>query len=144
MSRTNLSLQLKHADSKKPFRPGFGYPLTVLMLILGAVLLAACSSGATKTASHPSNSSSNAVAGSTIVIKNFAFSPDSISVKPGATVTVKNEDEVTHTLTADSGAFTTGNLTGGSTMHFNAPTKPGSYAYRCSIHQFMTGTVVVT
>ena len=106
-------------------------------------MLAACSS-ATTGATHPTASGSSRAASSTIVIKNFSFSPDSISVKPGVTITVENEDGVAHTLTSDSGAFSTGTLNGGSTTHFTAPTKPGSYPYRCTIHQFMTGTLVVT
>jgi plastocyanin len=84
------------------------------------------------------------VADSEIVIQNFAFSPNQLEVKPGQSVTVTNKDSVTHTLTSDSGLFNTGNIPGNSSIHFNAPTKPGTYEYRCSIHQFMTGTIVVS
>jgi plastocyanin len=76
----------------------------------------------------------------------FAFHPSSLTVKPGATVTVHNEDSVTHTLTdkANPKLFNTGDLSPGKTMTFKAPTKPGSYPYFCQIHQYMTGTLVVS
>jgi plastocyanin len=67
-----------------------------------------------------------------------------ISVKPGASVTVTNKDSVTHTLTSSTGAFNTGNIAGGASAHFTAPMKAGKYTYRCDIHQYMTGTVVVS
>ena len=117
--------------------------LAIVVILLAGVVLAACSSGASNATSQ-SNGSGHAVVGSTIVIKNFAFTPDSLSVTPGATVTVENEDGVTHTLTSNSGAFSTGDLSAHATTHFKAPAKPGTYPYRCSVHQFMTGTLVVT
>jgi plastocyanin len=60
-------------------------------------------------------------------------------------VTVRNEDSVTHTLTdkADSKLFNTGPVSPGQTKTFKAPDKPGSYPFICTIHQFMTGTLVV-
>jgi plastocyanin len=74
------------------------------------------------------------------------FSPDSITVSPGAVVTVKNEDSVTHTLTdkANSSLFNTGPVSPGQTKTFKAPDKPGSYPFLCTIHQYMTGTLVVS
>jgi plastocyanin len=108
-------------------------------LLIGSCLLAACSSSsAPKTSTQPSS------AGTEIVIKNFSFSPNNLTVHPGSVVSVQNKDQVTHTLTSDSGSFTTGNIPGGTTAHFTAPSKPGTYKYRCSIHQYMTGTIVVS
>ena len=80
----------------------------------------------------------------TIVIKNFAFSPGTVTVAPGATVTVRNEDQATHTVTATGHAFDTGNIPGGHTATFKAPSKPGHYPYICQIHQYMTGTLDVS
>jgi plastocyanin len=91
------------------------------------------------------SASQKAVTGDSIVIKNFAFSPASLTVSPGAVVTVRNEDSVTHTLTdkADSKLFNTGPVSPGQTKTFTAPDKPGSYPFFCTIHQFMAGTLVV-
>jgi plastocyanin len=81
----------------------------------------------------------------TVVIKNFMFSPATLSVSPGTVVTVRNEDSVTHTLTdkADPGLFNTGDIRPGQVKTFKAPGKAGSYPYFCTIHQYMTGTLVV-
>jgi plastocyanin len=65
------------------------------------------------------------------------------AVAPGATVKVVNKDAVTHTLTATTGQFDTGNIAPGQTKTFTAPTKPGSYHYICNIHQYMMGTIQV-
>jgi plastocyanin len=120
-----------------------------LMLIL---VLAACSSSSSSSAtSSASASATGSSAGQktgttdTIVIKNFMFSPDSLTVAPGAVVTVKNEDSVTHTLTdkTDQTAFSTGPVGPNQTKTFKAPGKAGSYAFFCTIHQYMTGTLVV-
>lgn len=81
--------------------------------------------------------------GTTITIKNFSFSPSTLTVAPGATVTVHNEDPATHTVTADSNAFNTGDIGSGRTVTFKAPTAPGTYPYICMIHQFMQATLVV-
>lgn len=79
----------------------------------------------------------------TIVIRNFSFAPGTLSVAPGATITVHNEDGATHTVTATDKSFDTGDVPGGGTATFRAPTKPGHYAYICQIHQYMTGSLVV-
>jgi plastocyanin len=113
-----------------------------------ALTLSACSSGtssAPSTSAATSASSGAPAAGrTTIVIKEFAFSPNNLTVTPGATVTVSNHDMVTHTLTATKGGFDTGSVGPGQTKAFTAPMKPGTYPYICSIHQYMTGDLVVS
>jgi len=76
-------------------------------------------------------------------IAGFAFAPDSRSVKVGDSVTWTNQDGATHTVTADDGAFDSGNLAGGKAFSFTFE-EAGTYAYHCNIHQSMTGTVTVT
>ena len=56
----------------------------------------------------------SATSADTVDIKDFSFSPKRITVKAGQPITVANEDNVTHTLTANNGAFDTGDLGGGS------------------------------
>jgi plastocyanin len=123
-----------------------------LVLVLGgALLLAACSSGGgsgmgSSTSSTSSSGSSGAGAAqstSSITISNFMFMPMSAAVAPGAKVTVTNKDSVTHTLTATNGQFDTGDIGGGQSKTFTAPSKPGTYHYICNIHQYMMGTIVV-
>ena len=76
-------------------------------------------------------------------IADFAFAPDSSSVKVGDSVKWTNQGGATHTVTADDGAFDSGNLAGGKAFSFTFE-EAGTYAYHCNIHQSMTGTVTVT
>jgi plastocyanin len=119
---------------------------SVLVVLGGAILLATDGGGGAATA-RPSGSSagsSTAAASSVhITISNFMFHSMSVTVKPGAAVTVTNKDSATHTLTATGGEFNTGNITQNQTKTFRAPMKPGTYSYICNIHQYMTGTIVV-
>ncbi|WP_328540297.1 cupredoxin domain-containing protein [Streptomyces sp. NBC_00344] len=78
-----------------------------------------------------------------IVIKNFKYAPSSLTVKPGTTVTVVNQDSVTHTVTAKDKSFDTGNVAAGKTVSFKAPSKAGSHPYNCTIHPYMKGTLTV-
>lgn len=110
--------------------------------------LAGCSSSSSSSPapSKPgATSTSAAPAADTVVIQNFTFQPASLTVAPGATVTVTNKDSVTHTLTSTSNpkAFDTGDIPAGSSKTFTAPAKAGTYAYLCRIHTFMHGTLVV-
>ncbi len=105
----------------------------------------ATTSAATATATGASASAGASSAAPTFVIKNFMFGPMSLTVAPGAVVTVRNEDSTTHTLTDkdDASIFNTGDIQAGQSKTFTAPKKAGSYAFICSIHQYMTGTLVV-
>jgi plastocyanin len=83
------------------------------------------------------------VAANTVSIKNFAFAPAAVTVKVGTTITWTNTDQEAHTVTSKDGAFHSPVLNAGSTYHYTF-TKPGTYNYLCTIHPFMTATVVVT
>lgn len=110
--------------------------------------LGAGGSSSTTGASSTASACNGGSAGksTTIDISNFTFLTCPDTVSPGATITVHNEDSVTHTLTSTSpaGAFNTGEIAGGSTKSFKAPTKPGTYDYDCTIHPFMLGTLIVS
>jgi plastocyanin len=78
--------------------------------------------------------------GTAITIENFQYSPNPIVVKAGDTITVTNDDGTAHTLTADDGRFDTGDLTGGAEKTITVAA-PGTYAYHCDIHNYMTGKI---
>jgi len=109
----------------------------VLAAIVAVVTLNVTSddSGASASGATESPGTANAV-----VIKDFAFSPTPLRVTAGSSVTVTNEDGTTHTLTADDGKFDTGDLAGGQRMTITID-KPGTYAYHCDIHNYMTGVI---
>lgn len=79
----------------------------------------------------------------TVDVVDFAFAPDAITVAPGGELVFSNLDEAAHTATADDGAFTTDTIDGGASVTLTAPDAPGSYAYYCAFHPFMTGELVV-
>jgi plastocyanin len=114
--------------------------VVALAMVGVAVGVAACSSGGS---TAPSTAASGGGTDA-ITIHNFAFSPATLTVKPGATVTVANHDQVAHTVTATHGAFNTGDISDGQSKTFTAPKTPGKYTYICSIHQYMSGTLIVS
>jgi plastocyanin len=119
--------------------------LVVSALVIGGTALAGCGGGHSSAA--PAASTSITTTQDIITIQSFAFHPSSLTVTPGAIVSVHNADSTTHTVTASGsakGAFNTGNVTPNQTTTFTAPTKPGTYPYICNIHQFMMGTLIVS
>ena len=79
----------------------------------------------------------------TVVIKNFAFGPATMTVAPGTKITVVNQDRAPHTVTAVNKSFDTGTIAGGKSGQITAPNTPGTYPYICTIHPSMTGTLIV-
>jgi plastocyanin len=77
-----------------------------------------------------------------VSIAGFAFGPQAITVKAGAHVTWSNDDGSPHTVTFRDGSPGAKSLSPGQsfTRMFD---KPGTYAYFCSFHPYMTGSVVV-
>ncbi|HWM20760.1 MAG TPA: cupredoxin domain-containing protein [Ilumatobacteraceae bacterium] len=82
-----------------------------------------------------------AAAPAVMTIADFGFSP--LTVAPGATVTVTNNDAMQHTVTAVGGEFASGLIDPGASVAFVAPTQPGTYTFVCDLHPTMQGTLVV-
>src|SRR5947209_1426966 len=130
------------------------------LLVVGfLVLLAACGSAPSTTGTAttptaaptatpttnptptPTPTTATSSSGNSVSIMNFSFSPNSLTVKVGTKVTWTNHDSVTHTVTADQGAFNSP-VSAGSSFSFTF-TKAGTFAYHCMIHPSMTATIVV-
>jgi plastocyanin len=78
-----------------------------------------------------------------ITISGFAYGTPLV-VPAGATVTVTNMDSAEHTVTADSGsAFDVEVKGSGGTATFTAPSTPGTYAFHCTYHSNMHGSLTV-
>lgn len=78
-----------------------------------------------------------------ITIQNFAFSPTSLTVTPGTTVTWTNNDQTAHTVTVNSGTGpNSGQIMPGQSYSFTFQ-QAGTYPYHCSIHPQMKATVIV-
>jgi len=73
-----------------------------------------------------------------------SFSPASVTIGSGQSVTWQNNDDVNHTTTSATGVWDSGTMTPGQTYTVYFPT-PGVYLYHCAIHGalFMSGTIIV-
>jgi plastocyanin len=91
----------------------------------------------------------------TVTITEYRFAPDTVTIKVGASVQWANQGTVTHSVTADSGAFDSGSLSGSMPDGYGGMTSGQTYTrtfttarsfpYHCSIHPTqMQGVVIVT
>jgi len=120
----------------------------ILVVLVIGVSLAGCTGyppgpGSTTTPQTP------VPGGNTVTIQNFAFSPPTMTISQGTTVTWVNKDSADHKIINDaSGSNAEGAIfnspiipQGGSySFTFNIP---GTYPYHCSIHPSMKGTITV-
>ena len=150
-----------------------GSKLPPVLVTIALLLFAACSPSATSTATPtaavasatpatetaspteagtPAATATTAAGGctdgatgsQTVTIAGFAFSPATLSVPAGTTVTWTNQDATAHTATADDGtSFDCNPIGAGASMSFTFAT-PGTFAYHCSIHPTMKATITVT
>ncbi len=86
----------------------------------------------------------------TVTIQNFAFSPATITVPRGTTVTWVNQDSASHTIFSDApgpggqgSLFSSNSLANGEGYSYKFD-NPGTYLYHCSVHPSMKATVIVT
>lgn len=77
-----------------------------------------------------------------VMIQGMAFTPSSLTVAAGTKVTWLNNDNVAHTVTSDNALFDSGKVGAGGTYSYTFSTA-GTYAYHCTIHPGMTGSITV-
>jgi plastocyanin len=77
-----------------------------------------------------------------IVVKDFMFMPNSLTIKAGSTVTWANMDDEPHTVVSNTGLFRSAAMDTNDSFSFKFDT-PGTYHFTCSIHPRMVGTIVV-
>ena len=112
-----------------------GIAIVVSLSLLFSTILVSCSKSSGTSNSAPPEP--NAVS-----IINMTFTPATITVTAGTTVTWKNNDNMTHTVTANDDSYDSGNIGSGSSFS-KTFSIAGTYPYHCSIHPSMTGKVVV-
>ena len=78
-----------------------------------------------------------------VTIDNFSFSPNTLTLSVGATVTWINHDNVPHVVSSTGNLFKKSTVlkTGQTFSHSFMAT--GTYSYFCSIHPRMTGKIIV-
>lgn len=77
-----------------------------------------------------------------IRVDNFTFGPATLTVPRNRTVTWINKDDIPHVVASNDGLFKSQALDTDEKFSYTF-TKPGTYAYYCSIHPKMQGKVVV-
>jgi plastocyanin len=80
---------------------------------------------------------------SRIEIKDFAFNPQTITVKSGEKITWINRDEEPHTVVSVEKQFKKSTALDTDQEFTITAGAPGTYTYFCSVHPKMTGTIVV-
>jgi plastocyanin len=103
-------------------------------------MLAGCGGGD----SGDSGSSDPAPSAAMVNIADFKYAPPEVRVATGGTVTFTNTDRADHTATTSEGAaseFDTGRLGQGAKKEVRVE-RAGRYAYICTFHPYMKGTVV--
>lgn len=78
----------------------------------------------------------------TIAISGFKFSPASLTVAKGTTITWTNDDTAIHTATSDDGSWNTGDIAQGVSKSITFNTA-GTFAYHCARHSSMKATIIV-
>ena len=79
-----------------------------------------------------------------IVIKDFHFTPETLTVKSGEKVTWINRDEEPHTVVSVEKQFKKSSALDTDQEFTITAGAPGTYTYFCSVHPKMTGTIIVT
>src|SRR6266481_8424362 len=78
-----------------------------------------------------------------IEIKDFAFNPQTITVKSGEKITWINRDDEPHTIVSVEKQFKKSSALDTDQVFNITAGAPGTYTYYCSVHPKMTGTIVV-
>jgi plastocyanin len=79
----------------------------------------------------------------TIDIRNFAFAPSTLTIPVGTQVVWINRDDEPHLIASAGGQFASSHALDTSDSYVVTFSKPGTYAYYCSIHPMMVGTIIV-
>ncbi|HVI78335.1 MAG TPA: cupredoxin family copper-binding protein [Candidatus Acidoferrum sp.] len=92
---------------------------------------------------HPTRAKGEAAASQLQVqVDNFTFGPAMLTVPVNSTVTWVNKDDLPHVIASNDGVFKSKALDTEDKYSFTF-SKPGTYAYFCSIHPKMVGTIIV-
>lgn len=117
-------------------------------ITIGALTLAACGAGtpATPATSRPAGTAVAGVPANTVSIKDFAFTPATLTVVRGTTVTFTNGDAITHTASSGTGGTKDGKfdreVRAGAQATITLDTA-GSFDYFCEIHPSMRAKITV-
>ncbi len=132
---------MKHEDRtnlKRRFARSMAWIGTGVLLMLAAVASMGMPVRAAQRAQHEADGADPA----RIAVDNFSFSPATVTVPVGTTITWTNHDDIPHNVVSPEQKFKSPVLDTNETYAhtFDAA---GTYKYYCSIHPRMTGQIVV-
>ena len=113
-------------------------------LIAATITTAAALAGAAPVIGQMTHPGGGAGGEHAVTIKDAGYTPAEMVVAPGQHVMFTNTGALPHTVTSDAGAFDSGTLNKGGTFDLAAPAATGVYAYHCTFHAYMRGTVTVS
>ena len=90
----------------------------------------------------PAGEAAAAANSAAVRMDNFSFTPPTLVVAPGTTVTWTNADDSPHTVREKDGKFKSAALDTDDSFS-QTFTAQGEYDYFCSIHPYMTAKIVV-
>ena len=113
--------------------------MTMIVVLAGILGCRSYTSSPYGTDSPPANVPPN-----TVVMGAMSFTPSSMTVARGTTVTWRNDDGAVHTSTSDSTGWNTGDMSSGATRTTTFNTA-GTFSYHCTYHRAMgmVGTITV-
>jgi len=79
----------------------------------------------------------------TVTIEDMRFQPADLVVAPGDTVVWINKDLVAHTATSQVGGFDSNLILASDSWRYTVQKKKGDFAYICTLHPAMKGTLRV-
>jgi plastocyanin len=112
-------------------------------VLLGVIGVTGCGSGndAGTAAGTSAAGATPAPMTATVGMQGVSFTPETVNVKSGGTVTWRNTSAISHNVTA--GDFASKTLDQGAAYRHTYPAA-GRFSFRCTFHAGMKGTVVVT
>ncbi len=118
-------------------------PAGLLLILCSSLLLVFCSKGSSSSNGYNTNTNSTSptTSGNAVLISGMQFGTASLAIKAGTTVIWTNNDNMTHTVTADDGSFTSGDLNYRDT-YSHTFSGSGTYNYHCKYHSNMKAAVV--
>ena len=117
--------------------------VVIVALFALAAVAAACGSSSSSSTTTPTTPAGTGGTGASVSIQNFAFTPKTLTISPGTTVTWTNNDSTPHNVmsakslsltSTTTSVFASSTLSQGQTFSFTFSAK-GVYFYECSIHK---------
>jgi plastocyanin len=118
------------------------FPISITLSLCSTLLFTACGKDGGSDYNSGGGNNNPPPAANTIGMSNMRFSVSSLNVKAGTTVTWTNDDNTSHTVTADDNSFSSGNLKAGETYKHTF-SDVGTYPYHCNLHTSMKASIVV-